>query len=317
MKAIFMFPGQSSKYPEMVERALEWAPDETLHTFGVASEVLGRDLCAHYRSDNPDIFARNLDVQLGVFLTSHVHLLALERAGVRADLSLGLSLGEYNHLVHAGALSLVDAVRLVDARGRAYDEGPDGAMASAFPLPIEDLGPVLERARAHGPIEIANLNSPTQHVLSGARAAIEVAAAIVQEELGAECVIIERRVPMHASIFKPAARAFRPALEHTPWRTPRLPYLPNTLGRFEPDVTPARITRLLSMHVHSPVLWRESIELCAELHPDAAFIEVGPRSVLYNLLSRRWIKSPRYRTDTPDDPGAAIVSIAKELGHAA
>ncbi|MCC6559344.1 MAG: ACP S-malonyltransferase [Polyangiaceae bacterium] len=317
MKPILMFPGQSSRHPEMMDQLFARWPELAAPVFEEASAALGRDLRAHYDARNQEMFACNRDVQVGVFLANHVHLLALDRAGVRAELSLGLSLGEYNHLVHAGALELADAVRLVDERGAVYDEGPEGAMASVFPLALEELAEVVERARESGPLEVSNLNSPTQHVLSGARAAIDAAAAILDAEHGCECRIIEQRIPMHASIFRPAADALRPALERAPWREPRLPYLPNVLGRFEEQPTPERIVDLLFQHVFSPVRWRESIELLADLHPDAVFVEVGPRAVLYNLLGRKWRPVQRLRTDTLEERSSAFNAAAMELSDVA
>jgi len=315
MKAIFLFPGQSSRYPEMIDRLFEQAPEEARRVFGEASDVLGRDLRAHYSATNPAIFATNSDVQIGVFLANHTHLLAIERASVTASFSLGLSLGEYNHLVHIGAIAFTDALRLVAARGAAYDKGPDGAMVSVFPLPLEDLASIVARVQSVGCVEIANLNSPTQHVLSGDREAVTAAASLAELEYGVSCVLIERRIPMHSTPFRPAALAFRPALEKAPWRTPRLPYLPNVLGHFEPDPTPARITDLLERHVHNAVLFRDSVELLAAAHPEAAFIEVGPKAVLHNLLSRRWLKVRRYCTDVPGGAPLAFESIAAEVNH--
>lgn len=317
MTPIFMFPGQSSRYPEMIDRLTAWAGVDARDVIEQASMALGRDIRAHYRADNPQIYATNRDVQIGVFLANHIHLVALERAGVHAQLSLGLSLGEYNHLVHIGALGFLDAVRLVDARGAAYDAGPEGAMASVFPLPLDDLEEVVSRARAHGPLEIVNLNSPTQNVIAGAQTAIDAAAAILDDEHGAECRVIEQRVPMHASIFAPVAAALRPALAQTTFRKPRYPYLPNVLGRFEDEPLPARIADLLAQHVYSPVLFRASIDFIAEHYPDAAFIEVGPRAVLFNLLSRKWRPNPRFKTDAPEDPGRAFESTTRELTRAA
>lgn len=310
-----MFPGQSSRYPEMIERLLEWAPGPANEVLDIASAVLRRDLRLHYTAKNKDIFATNRDIQLGVFIANQVHLLTLESAGVRSDLSLGLSLGEYNHLVHIGALAFADALRLVDARGAAYDAGPEGVMASVFPLALEDLGQVVARVRHLGPIDVANLNSPTQNVLSGARAPIEAAAAILDAEHGVECVFIEQRVPMHASIFAPVAESLRPALEAAPWCTPRAPYLPNVLGCVEPAPTGSRIAELLALHVHRPVLFRASVDYICAQYRDVAFVEVGPRAVLFNLLSRKWIRAPRFKTDDKDNPSAAIATVVAELGH--
>jgi [acyl-carrier-protein] S-malonyltransferase len=299
----------------MIDRLMISAPAEARAVLDLASDCLGRDLRAHYRADNPAVFTTNRDVQVGVFVANHVHLTALERAGVMAPLSVGLSLGEYNHLVHIGALDFASALRLVDARGDAYDLGPSGAMASVFPLCLDELREVVERARRVGPLEVASLNSPTQNVLSGARAAIDAARAILDEEHGVECVLIEERIPMHASIFAPAAAALWHALEQAPWRTPHLPYLPNVLGSFEPEPRPGRIMDLLARHVHSPVLFRASIEQLVEHRGNAAFVEVGPRGVLYNLLSRKWISRPRFKTDTGEHGGRAFLAIAEELSR--
>lgn len=311
--AIFMFPGQSSRYPEMLSRLREVAPDELAATLGEASSALGRDLERHYRPDNAGMFVANRDVQVGVFLANHVHLLALERRGVRAPLSLGLSLGEYNHLVHAGALGFVEALRLVDARGALYDGGPRGEMASVFPLPLPELEEVVTRAREHGVVEISGYNSPSQHVVAGEPAALAVVADIARDELACECVTIERHLPMHSSLFAPVAAALAPLLGEARWRAPRLPYLPNVLGAIEPRPTPARIAELLVAHVHSPVLWRASIEAALRRHPDAAFVEVGPRAVLHNLLTKRWVSARRLRTDV-DEPGH-YDRLAEELAH--
>lgn len=313
MKPVFMFSGQSSRYPEMIESLLARAPEVAEPIMALASTTLGRDLRAHFRPENPDIFATNQDVQVGVFLANHIHLCALEAAGLSADLSLGLSLGEYNHLVHIGALEFSEALRLVAARGAAYDAGPEGAMASVFPLDLEDLEEVVARVTEHGPLEISNLNSPSQNVISGSRAAIEAIKPILDEEHSCECVIIEHKIPMHASMFRPVATALRHALEAAAWSTPSRPYLPNVLAHFEDQPTSERIMELLGRHVYQPVLWRQSIEYIVNLHPDAVFIEVGPRSVLYNLLSRKWLKNERYRTDTPTGQPAAHAAVAMEV----
>jgi [acyl-carrier-protein] S-malonyltransferase len=316
MRPAFLFPGQSSRDPRVFERLGRVAPGATRATLARASERLGRDLAAHYVPENPAIFARNRDVQVGVFVANHVFLETLERAGVTATISAGLSLGEYNHLVHAGALDFEDALALVDARGAAYDEGPEGSMAAVFPLEREDVLSILERARAHGCIEIGNDNSPTQHVLTGARDAVAAAVSIAEEELYARAVVIEHRIPMHCSLFRPVAERYRAALRAAPLRSPTKPYVSNVLGAVVAEPTPDLLRELLERHVHEPVRFRESIEAIAARHPDAAFVEVGPRSVLHDLLDRRWRKEPRFKTDG-EDVGVQIACVAKELSRGA
>ena len=308
---ILMFPGQSSRYAGMIDLCLARAPEVAGPLVAEASDVLGRDLVAVYRAEG--VYDTNRGVQVGVFLANHLHLKSLEAAGVTATLSLGLSLGEYNHLVHIGALSFADALRLVDQRGQVYDAGPEGFMASVFPLDLETLEEVVASVKDKGPLEIGNRNSPTQNVLSGARAAVEAAMAVLDEEHGCECVVIEKKIPMHASLFRPAADALRPALEAAPWRPPTGRYLPNVTAAFEPDPTPNRIVDLLYRHVFSSVRWRESIDLLAAEVPDAAFVEVGPKAVLYNLLNRKWRASPRFKTDAPEGQPGQFDAVAAAL----
>jgi [acyl-carrier-protein] S-malonyltransferase len=307
---VFMFPGQSSRYPEMFERLL--ARPVAAAVVAEASEALNRDLRAHYRPDNASQFDRNRDVQVGVFVANHAYLKLLESAGARAHFSLGMSLGEYNHLVHIGALSFADAVRLVDTRGNAYDEGPEGSMVAVFPFPLDELEPIVERARSKGPIVIANINSPTQNVIAGSRVALDAAVAELEEQ-GCECVLIEPKIPMHAPIFKPVADRLRSVLEAAPWKRPTLPYLPNVEGKLEREPSAERIAELLGRHVHQPVLWRASIDALAA-DPHTIFVEVGPRAVLYNLFGRSWHKNPRFKTDADEHHFAALV---EELAHAA
>lgn len=316
MTLVFMFPGQSSRDPGMFRRLLALHPLNR-KIFEHASAVLGRDLRRHYQADNPQIFTANRDVQVGVFLANHMYCESLRAGGLSAAFSLGLSLGEYNHLVHIGAMSFEEALRLVDARGALYDAGPDGAMASVFPVDAHDLALVIERARARGCLEIAVFNSPAHHVLSGDRAALALALDLLEREQFSEGVVVEPRIPMHSSRFEPVGRALRPVLDQVTWKAPARPYLPNVVGRFVEDPGPAGFVTLLSQHVHRPVLWRHSVDFIADHIEDAAFVEVGPRRVLCNILNKKWRSNPRFTTDPGEDRPASFDELIEELRRAA
>ena len=310
MTLVLTFPGQSSRYPGMIDKiaTLSSGGREAL---AQASEVLARDLAAHYRADNEDQFASNRDVQLGVFLANHMFMRLLEDEGFEAQASLGLSLGEWNHLVHIGAVSFVDALGAVDERGAAYDAGPRGAMASVFPISVEELEEVVARVQDVGVLEIVNLNSPRQQVLSGDRAALDRAIELLDEDFYVEAVIIEKDVPMHCSTFEPVGARFREHLAKLSFAKPRLPYLPNRMATFvdEPD-----FVDLLSTHVHKPVLWRRSIDVVLERWPDAFLLEVGPRAVLTNMLDKKWHPGVRKAAvDSKDDTSGHLAELFARL----
>jgi [acyl-carrier-protein] S-malonyltransferase len=294
--AIFMFPGQSSRHPLMLERAIAVAPNEAASVLEEVSSILGRDLRSHLQTSEP--FACNTDVQVGVFVTNHIYLKGLEAAGVHATSSLGLSLGEYNHLVHIGALSFADTLRLVNARGAAYDKGPEGAMAAVFPLPLDELSDIVKRASKAGVLDISSLNSPSQNVISGDRAALQEAIKIIDAETYARVVMLDEKIPVHSTLFRPVAEAFLSSLQQAPWHPTKYPYLPNVSAQLIESPSPQALMKALTEHIFRPVLWQRSIELLLSQMPSANFIEVGPGEVLCGLLSRKWCSNARHRAET-------------------
>ena len=262
-----------------------------------ASDVLGQDLDATFNPDDPDIFASNRNIQIGVFLANHIHLERLRSVGLKAVASAGMSLGEYNHLVEIGAIGFEDALRLVEARGRLYDAGPAGIMVSFFPVNRDVLEAAIDQIATPGCAEISNENSPKQFVVAGDADTVEALADLIAEQEFIEPTTIEFRIPMHCSRFKPVAAMLAPLLSEAPWRQTERAYLPNVSGKFKNVATPAAITDCLTHHVYSPVLWRQSIETIIARHPDCVFVETGPRRVLCNLLNRRWIRNQHFASD--------------------
>ena len=92
----------------------------------------------------------------------------LDRAS--APLAAGLSLGEYTALWFAGALDLGDALRLVRLRGEAMQAASEACPSGMVSLmgATEDTATALaELGSAHGICQVANLNSPSQIIVSG------------------------------------------------------------------------------------------------------------------------------------------------------
>lgn len=309
---VLMFPGQSSRYPEMLEKLSQREP-ACAERVSQASEILGRDLLAHYRSDNTGIFARNRDVQVGVFLANQLHLELLQRAGVDAAWSLGLSLGEYNHLVHIGALSFEDALRIVDRRGQLYDRAQGGAMVSIFPIDVASLESVIAELGVAERVVVGLNNSPRQQVLSGRREDVERVVAAVEAETYVETVVLETRIAMHSPLLADLAVELGRDLRAAAWRRPRLPYVPNTRALLLYAPQPNEICACLTEHVQRRVHWQASIEALASHVSAPLFVEVGPRAVLFNLFGRGWSPGRRACTDVGESWSAHFAALRQEL----
>jgi len=311
---IFMFPGQSSADPGMVGRALSLhrSAQEVLDR---AHAALGEDAIRPYAGASGARLRSNRDVQIAVFLTTQMHLAALRAEGLEAPLSAGLSLGEYSHLVHIGALTFEDALALVARRGTLYDDSPPGAMVAVLGATRAQVEAARVRFGGDGALFVSNYNTPTQHVIAGQRTAVERAAAWLEDEYAAHTVETESRVPMHTPLLNEVAARFRPHLESAPWRRPRAPYVPNVTAVPLADPGPDDFVEHLTRHVTSAVRWRATIEAITARDADAVFVEVGPGAVLHNMLARRWLTVRRASTDDHEgtEAGTRFRSTLEEL----
>lgn len=235
-----------------------------------------------------------------------MYLAALHAEGIHASASLGLSLGEYSHLVDIGAIDFEDALHLVDERGRCYDDAPPGIMATILAVDHDTVADAVERARAHGAIAISNINAPTQHVIAGEEAAVTWASTFLEDEHAAHVAVIERRVPMHSPMMTTVADQFEPALANAPWRRPERDYFPNVTGAPLPASGADDFVSHLKRHVSEPVLWQRSLDHLVASQPQATFVEVGPGGVLHNMMGRAWKSARRHRVDAPEGVGPAL-----------
>src|ERR1700736_5596505 len=173
-KMAFLFPGQGSQRVGMGAELLKSRPDvfdRYLDQADAASGLPIRKLCLEGPLD--ELTATEV-AQPALFAVSlAVNELARE-AGLRADFVAGHSLGEYTAAVACGALASEDGMSLVSRRGRLMAEiqsQSPGAMGAIIGLSAEQVGVLCEEASEAGVVGPANLNSPSQIVVSGEEAA--------------------------------------------------------------------------------------------------------------------------------------------------
>jgi [acyl-carrier-protein] S-malonyltransferase len=182
-------------------------------------------------------------------------------------------------------------------------------MAAFFPIEADEVEDIVKRASSSGCVQVANYNTPSQFVVAGEPEAVQVAMRLAEADFAIDPVVIEKQIPMHTEVFRPVSEALLPHLKSANFRKPKRPYVSNVLGNLVEDAGPEQIIKLLARHVYSPVLWRQSIDAIIERQPDAVFVEVGPRGVLYNMLQKRWHANSKFKTDVSDDLRANLGAI--------
>jgi len=194
----------------------------------------------------------------------------------------GLSLGEFTAHAAAGSFSFIDGLQLVAKRGRFMEEAcdqTDGSMAAMIGGTEDQVRALAESVG----VDVANLNSPGQIVLSGKRAAIADAIAGAKQAGIRIAKEIKVAGAYHSSLMQTAQEQLATELAQTTFQTPRFPVISNLTA--SPAIDASEIKRTLEAQVTGSVRWSESIASLID-QGQAHFLECGPGKVLSGLMGR-------------------------------
>ncbi len=239
----------------------------------------------------------------------------LSDLGIRADMTCGHSYGEYVALCASGVIGFDDLVRVSEARGRTIAEAGaknPGSMLAIF-ADEKAVTPLLGEVDG---VEIANLNSPTQTVVTGTTSGIEAMTKVCADK-GIEARPIQVSCAFHSQLVAGAQEPFGAFLKEIKFRAPRVPVYSNTTGALHGSDGDAIRDRLIE-HIVKPVRFVDNLN---RMFDDGArvFVEVGPGKTLSTLAEFTFMKRG-CTVVTPDQPGRhGLVSLAHALGqlHAA
>ncbi|HXJ90305.1 MAG TPA: SDR family oxidoreductase [Candidatus Binatia bacterium] len=295
-KVAFLYTGQGSQYVNMLRPLFEVEPI-VAQTFAEANRVmtplLGKPLTEFVFVDANDAKAvARADEDLRQTAITQPAVLAIDLAltrllaayGIKPDMTMGHSLGEYGALVAAGAMPFENALEAVSARGRGMTQvavSDKGKMAAVF-APLSEVERILKTVEGY--VVIANINSDRQAVIGGASEAVKRAMQVLLEA-GYEVSELPVSHAFHTSIVAPASEPLRKELERHHLESPHLPIVANVNGQFYPtgpDVV-TRMLDLLSKQVASPVQFVRGLHTLYDAGA-RVFVEVGPKKALQGFV---------------------------------
>lgn len=285
-KLALVFPGQGSQTVGMLsELHNEFAM--VRETFDEASKALGYDLWALV-ANGPEADLNETHRTQPALLTASVAIWRLwqQQGGATPVYMAGHSLGEYSALVCSGALSLSDAVKLVEKRGQYMQTAvPAGTGAMQAIIGLDDalIAKACVEAAQGEVVSPVNFNSPGQVVIAGNKAAVERAGELCKEYGAKRALPLPVSVPSHCALMKPAAEKLAADLAGLDFHPTVIPVLNNVdvaIATEQNDIKDALVRQLFS-----PVRWTESIEWLAA-QGVTEVVEIGAGKVLAGLIKR-------------------------------
>ncbi len=282
-KVAYIYPGQGSQAVGMGISAAE-SYDEAGALFNKASEVLGYDVRALCAEGPLEKLSQTHYTQPALFTVEAALTEVLKANGFSPALVAGHSLGEFSAWYAAGVYHFEDGLRLVAERGRLMDGAdPEGAgsMTALIGLEYDTVKEICESF--DGTVVVANINSPTQLVISGEKDAVGKAGAIADEKGARRVVPLKVSGAFHSPLMDGARAEFAEVVASIEFFDARIPVYSNVTAR--PVTDAGEIRKVIVEQVTSPVRWAETVMNIIDAGVGRAF-EVGPGNVLGGLVKR-------------------------------
>jgi [acyl-carrier-protein] S-malonyltransferase len=283
VKRAVVFSGQGAQFVGMGKDLADAFP-VCRDLYRKADEVLGYSLSGICFGGPIEELTKSNRCQPAIFLASMacLHALSASKGGLTWTGTAGLSLGEWTALHVAGCLNFEDTLRVLAARGQFMQEACEeraGGMVSVIGLAEDRLREVCQKAG----VEIANLNSPDQTVLSGAKERIEDAARLANEAGAKKTVVLNVAGAFHSPLMASAAGKLETLLAGIAFRPAAFPVLANVTG--QPHGDPAAIRREMVRQVTQSVQWVSCVQWFRQ-QGTTEYVECGPGRVLTGLIKR-------------------------------
>lgn len=276
MSRIYLFPGQGSQKKGMGADVFPLFPAQT----AAADAILGYSVAQQCVDDPGDKLSQTQYTQPLLFtVCALMYLQKVQESGRTPDLVAGHSVGEFAALFAAGVFDFATGLRIVQKRGELMSRAMGGGMAAVVGMSADQIRAVLDGA-GYTTIDVANLNSPKQSVISGLKDDV-LAVRPAFEAAGAKMFVpLDVSGAFHSRYMAPAQAEFERFVRDLDFSPPAIPVIANVTAR---PYEAAAIVENMSRQITSPVRWVESMQYALQ-QPEPEFEEVGPGVVLTSLL---------------------------------
>ena len=314
----FLFTGQGAQYPGMMQQLYEsevtfkstidkcaeltknWL-DMPLHEllFNLSYEELKQT-----RHTNSALFA----VELALTYT-------LQHYGVRPDIMLGHSIGEYVAAVIADSIILEDALLMINKRAELLHELRIEGRMLALKQSEEITQALVSQFCSDHPdatLDIALINSANQTVVAGSFPDLsEFYTWLDEQNISSSFLSVYHA--FHSSLMKPILNEYEKTVNEVAHKDPNIPIVSNLTGR--PFKSGQLNPHYWCKQLHKTVRFYDGLKWMAKNDVDI-FLEVGPHPALISAarssfkdIQARWLATLRHNHREWDNLLATLTEL--------
>ena len=284
MKIGFLFPGQGSQYVGMGKDLYE-KYEEVRNIYDTVENLTGVNVKKISFEGPEEELNQTKNTQICILTMSLAILEILNKNGIKAEISAGLSLGEYSALIYSGILNFEDGVKLVQKRGEYMQNLiPDGEwlMSAILGMGENEVEEVCSKVQNGFAVPV-NFNCPGQIVISGDKDGIKEAENIAKQYGARRVIELKTSGPFHTIKLQKASDELRKELDKIKFNNGDSKVIKNIDAEVYTENDDMK--DILAKHIISPVRFSKSLENMIKLGVDI-FIEIGPGKTLSGFAKK-------------------------------